>query len=267
MIAAEPVTSKKTRIAVMAIAGLMIFSTVALFVGMAIGSGNQTDIEEILLAERNAKLERLNQLLAAYGEELAAAADETNERYFATFATFRSEVNSFVPGNVTELHVRDLVVGEGDPLFDIEQDNSLLYIGWLGDSTVFDSSFDLNNSEDPNAWRTATRVRFPTTAHAQFITGFKEGLIGRAGGSSTGSRLCTDGTFATPERDCPSIVEGMRIGGVRVVTIPHQKAYADSTFGAIPPFSPLRFLIMRVPFVPEPEPSEELVDLYMELQN
>jgi FKBP-type peptidyl-prolyl cis-trans isomerase len=253
------------RIAVMAIAGLMVFSTGALFVGMALGSNNQAEIEEILLAERNAKIERLNYLLSLYGEELAAAADETNERYFATFAAFRSEVSSFVPGNVTELHIRDLVVGDGDPLTDISQDNSLLYLGWLGDSTVFDSSFELNNSDDPNAWRTATRVRFPDAATPQFITGFKEGLIGRAGGSSTGARLCTDGTFATPERDCPSIVEGMRVGGVRIVTIPHQKAYGDGAFGNIPPFSPLRFLIMRVPFVLGPEPSEELFDLYVEL--
>ncbi|MCL2371237.1 FKBP-type peptidyl-prolyl cis-trans isomerase [Candidatus Saccharibacteria bacterium] len=265
MIATEPTTSKKTRIAVIAIATLMIVSTGALFIGMALSSNNQGRIEEILLAERNAKLARLDELLFEFGEELNALAAETTERHFETFASFRPEVRSFVADNVNVMQVRILREGTGDPLNDISDENSILYLGWLANGTVFDSSFDIENPQDADAWRTTTGLRFPTRASQQFIDGFKIGMVGRRGGTSTGARLCTDGTFAEPDRDCPSIVEGMRIGEVREITIPFQLAYGESAFGNIPAMSPLRFIVMRVPFVQEPEPSDELFNLYMEL--
>jgi FKBP-type peptidyl-prolyl cis-trans isomerase len=269
MIATESKTSKKTRIAVIAIAGLMIVSTGALFVSMALGSNNQEKIEDILLAEQREKEAKLNQLLEDYGNQLTAAADETNEKYFAAFSAYRKNIKSYVAGNITELKVRDLVVGTGDPLADIADDNSLLYIGWLGDETVFDSSFDVaagdDGTTDPNGWKTATRVRFPTSATTDFITGFKEGLIGRVGGSATGARICTDSKVETDDAKCDKALEGLKVGGVREITIPYQKAYGETAFGNIPAMAPLKFIVMRVPYVVEPEPSDELYSLYNEL--
>ncbi|MDR0979887.1 MAG: FKBP-type peptidyl-prolyl cis-trans isomerase [Candidatus Nomurabacteria bacterium] len=269
MIAVEQKTSAKTRVAVVAIAALMIISTGALFVSMALGSNNQEKINEILLAEQKAKEEKLNQMLEEYGNQLTAAADETNETYFATFAKYRKNIKSYVAANLTELKVKDLVVGEGDPLTDITDDNSLLYIGWLGNETVFDSSFETTANDDgatdPNAWKTATRVRFPTSATTDFITGFKEGLIGRVGGSSTGARICTDSKVETDDEPCDTAIEGLRVGGVREISIPYQKAYGETAFGDIPAMAPLKFIVMRVPYVVEPEPSDELYALYTEL--
>ncbi|MCL2038578.1 FKBP-type peptidyl-prolyl cis-trans isomerase [Candidatus Saccharibacteria bacterium] len=265
MIATETKTSRGTRIAVIAIAALMVFSTGALFISMALGSNNQDKIDDILLAERREKEARLDELLAAYGDELAAAADETNELYFETFAKYRANVRSFVAANVSELQVRDLVVGTGDPLTDINDLNSILYIGWLGDETVFDSSFEISDPNDLNAWRTATRVRFPTMATVDFITGFKEGLIGRVGGFATGARICTSGRIETDDNACSTPLDGLRVGGVREITIPFQKAYGETAFGNIPAMAPLKFIVMRVPYVEEPEPSDELYELYMEI--
>lgn len=251
--------------AVIAIAALMIISTGALFVSMALGSNNQEKIDDILLAEQREKEDRLNKLLEAYGDELTAAADDTNEKYFATFANYRKNIKSYVGNNVTTLSIRDLVVGEGDPLTDIEDQNSLLYIGWLHDETVFDSSFDFEDTEDTNAWKTATRVRFPTSATTDFITGFKEGLIGRVGGSATGARICTNSKVETDDEKCDKALEGLRVGGVREISIPYQKAYGETAFGDIPAMSPLKFIVMRVPYVEEPEPSDELYSLYLEI--
>ena len=264
MIATEPKTSKGTRIAVTAIAALMIVSTGALFVSMALGSGNQEKIDDIMLAERREKEAKLNELLEAYGDELTAAADETNEKYFDIFAEYRKEIKSYVAGNVTELKIRDLVVGTGDPLTDIGDQNSILYLGWLGDETIFDSSFDIEDKNDSNAWKTATRVRFPTTATTDFITGFKEGLIGRVGGSSSGARICTNSKVETDDEKCDKALEGLRVGGVREISIPYQKAYGETAFGNIPAMAPLKFIVMRVPYVAEPEPSDELYNLYLE---
>jgi FKBP-type peptidyl-prolyl cis-trans isomerase len=267
MIATEPKTSQKTRIAVIAIAALMIVSTGALFVSMALGSNNQEKIDDILLAEQRAKEDRLNELLAAYGDELSAAANETNDQYFEAFAKYRANIKSFVAANVTALSVKILKEGDknSDELTDIDDANSLLYIGWLGDETVFDSSFEVEDTNDANAWKTATRVRFPTTATTDFITGFKEGITGRVGGFASGALICTDGTTATDEKSCDKSIGGMRVGEVREITIPYQKAYGESAYGNIPAMAPLKFIIMRVPYVVEPEPSDELYDLYLEL--
>ena len=267
MIATEPTTSKKTRIAVIAIAALMIISTGALFISMALGSNNQQKIDDILLAERREKEARLNQLLEEYGDELTAAADGTNELYFDEFAALRSRVRGFVADNVNALQIRDIKVGDGDELTDINEENSLLYIGWLDDGTVFDSSFDITDGETPNAWREAERVRFPTRASVDFITGFREGMVGRVGGFASGAPICANGRAEDDDDKCNDsnqAIASMRVGGIREITIPFQKAYGDSAFGLIPARAPLKFIVMLVPYVVEPEPSDELYQLYME---
>lgn len=61
-------------------------------------------------------------------------------------------------------------------------------------------------------------------------------------------------------------VVGMKIGGVRVLTIPADKAYGETGSGdTIPPNTPLKFVIMIIPTpatIPQPQPSEELIKLY-----
>lgn len=66
-------------------------------------------------------------------------------------------------------------------------------------------------------------------------------------------------------------VDGMKIGGVRELTIPSDLAYGESGQGAdIPPNTPLKFVIMVVPApdrseaeaITPPEMSEELRDIY-----
>lgn len=71
-------------------------------------------------------------------------------------------------------------------------------------------------------------------------------------------------------------VDGMKIGGVRELTIPSDKAYGETGQGAdIPANTPLKFVIMIIPTpktiappdVPaEPTPSEELLKLYAQQQ-
>lgn len=61
-------------------------------------------------------------------------------------------------------------------------------------------------------------------------------------------------------------VEGMKIGGVRELTIPSDDAYGEQGSGdSIPPNTPLKFVIMVIPTptaIPQPEIPQELIDYY-----
>ena len=71
-------------------------------------------------------------------------------------------------------------------------------------------------------------------------------------------------------------VDGMKVGGVRELTIPADKAYGDTAKGEdIPANTPLKFVIMIIPkpeTIPTPDvpaqptPSQELMRLYGQLQ-
>jgi len=59
---------------------------------------------------------------------------------------------------------------------------------------------------------------------------------------------------------------GMKVGGVRVLTIPSDKAYGEAGGGeTIPANTPLKFVIMIIPTpeaITEPQASDELMKLY-----
>lgn len=61
-------------------------------------------------------------------------------------------------------------------------------------------------------------------------------------------------------------VAGMKVGGVRELSIPANLAYGESGSGdSIPPNTPLKFVVMVIPTpeeIPQPEMPQELVDYY-----
>lgn len=58
-------------------------------------------------------------------------------------------------------------------------------------------------------------------------------------------------------------VVGMKIGGVREITIPAAQAYGATGQGAdIPPNTPIKFIVMAIPKTATVQPSKELMDLY-----
>lgn len=60
--------------------------------------------------------------------------------------------------------------------------------------------------------------------------------------------------------------EGMKLGGVRELTIPSDQAYGENGSGdSIPPNTPLKFVIMAIPTpeaIPQPEMPKELLNYY-----
>ncbi|MNL28793.1 FK506-binding protein [compost metagenome] len=65
-------------------------------------------------------------------------------------------------------------------------------------------------------------------------------------------------------------VDGMKVGGVRELTIPSDKAYGSTAKSEdIPANTPLKFIIMIIPTpetIAQPTPSEELMKLYAQQQ-
>lgn len=115
---------------------------------------------------------------------------------------------------------------EGDGEELTEESNFMAYyIGWTPDGKIFDSSIEGESLKTPIS-----------VQPGGVISGWTEGAA------------------------------GMKVGGVRELTIPAEKAYGEAGSGeAIPPNTPLKFVIMVVPTpegLEEPEISQELLDYY-----
>lgn len=146
----------------------------------------------------------------------AAQASELSERYFDIFSQYSSRVATFSPDGIDELVIDDLLVGSGDEVGDNTK-IAAYYIGWNPDGEIFDQSVDGDSLKAPFV------VDGP--AGASVIEGWQKGLV------------------------------GMRIGGVRELTIPSAMAYGEEGSGElIPANTPLKFVIMAI------EAPEEIAD-------
>ncbi|MBQ1372714.1 FKBP-type peptidyl-prolyl cis-trans isomerase [Candidatus Saccharibacteria bacterium] len=176
------------------------------------------------------KTARFNELYAKYIAALDEQGSKLSDKYFDDFSSYKSRVKAFNSADITKLEKKDLKVGDGAEVTDENfTAYSAYYIGWLSDETIFDSSFD--NADKPTALKT------PLAGSNNMIQGWIEGIV------------------------------GMKIGGVRELSIPSALAYGDQAQDKIPANSPLKFVIMLLDPVEEPdfEGSEELEQLTNEL--
>lgn len=231
----EQKTSVKMRIIIIAIAVFMLGSTFALYAGIVLNynSPNSTSGK----AEKQARFE---ELYSEYQDKVEAQGAELSKVYYDSFLPYKSRVRSYNAASVIELKVEDLVVGSGRELTSVDDiDYAAYYIGWLSDETVFDSSFD--NYANPSA------LKSPLVGTSSMIQGWLEGIA------------------RTTNDDGSLMWEGMRIGGVREITIPAALAYGSTEQGAIPANSPLKFVVYLIDKPAEIEVPEELEKLYTEL--
>ncbi len=220
----EQHTSPRQRIVIVCIALLMLLSTFALYASVIIGgNSSSTETTSMLTAEEEL---RYDELLTEYQAAVDAQAKELSTQYFAEFSSYKSRVKSFNAADITSVTWTDLKVGDGAEVTDTEfVDYSAFYIGWLSDETVFDSSFD--NASNP------TSLITPLGGTTEMIQGWLDGIV------------------------------GMKIGGVREISIPSALAYGAQEQGTIPANSPLRFVVMLIPKVDEVVMPDELYNLYL----
>ena len=228
-------TSPKQRIIIMLIAIFMLGSTFALYAGIVLNYGAKTESSQV----DSEKQARFEELYGEYNEKVEAQTNELSNLYLAEFSNYTSRVKAFNAAGVTELKVEDLKVGSGREITTTDDiDYAAYYIGWLSDETVFDMSLD--SLTDP------TKLSSPLYGSTSMIQGWLEGI----------SRNEEDGTVYW---------EGMRIGGIREITIPSALAYGATEQGTIPANSPLKFVVMLIETPEEIEVPAELEQLYTEL--
>ena len=167
----------------------------------------------------------MDQLQTAYSEkaaELDAEAAELSSKYFETFKPYKKNVKAYnsTTANSNGIQTKDLKDGDGDTVSN--SGYSAYYIGWCSDESIFDSSFD--SFEEPTALKAPLEV-----AENSLIEGWYLGT------------------------------EGMKIGGVREITIPGSLAYGESQEICGSTNSPLKFIVMAV------ETSERLEELNKEM--
>lgn len=163
--------------------------------------------------------------LTQYQQQVAAQAAELSSKYYATFSPYASRVHSFEKAAAQEkLVTEDLLVGNGETITDTTP-FAAYYIGWNPDGNIFDQSINGTALKAPLGSNVGLDKGL---ANASLITGWKEGMI------------------------------GMKIGGIREITIPSEKAYGSTGSGSqIPADTPIKFVVMAIPSPAEiPVPAE-----------
>lgn len=229
----ERKTTPKQRIVIALIALFLLGSTFALYAGIVLSYKNQ-ETQEALSEEKQT---RFSELYAEFQTRQDEQAKELSGKYFNTFKPYRQNAKAFNAAAVNTLEVKDLVTGTGRTISseadddgnvtNYDTDYAAYYIGWLSDETIFDSSFD--NNDEPSS------LKSPLSGTASMIQGWLEGI------------------------------EGMKIGGIREITIPSVLGYGENEQGSIPANSPLKFIVMLIEKPAPLEVSDELEQLGQEL--
>ncbi len=173
-------------------------------------------------AALEAEQKEYSKLVEERQKKVDAQANELSTKYFQIFSPFADRVGEFEAEGIDELSHEDLVVGEGE---EVKDDTVFVayYIGWTPNGNIFDQSINGDKLKEPFA------IDGPATASV--IEGWQKGLI------------------------------GMKIGGVRELTIPYNLAYGEDGQGEdIPGKTPLKFIIMAID-KPKEIPMPELPPL------
>lgn len=158
--------------------------------------------------EANPQITELENQYYAKQTELKEAAQPFSDKYLAEFSQYKSRVRAYnaTTANSSGLQTTDLKEGTGAEL--AEGSNYMAYyIGWCADESVFDSSLD--NFDNP------TLLGAPIPG-GNLIEGWTQGVV------------------------------GMKIGGVREITIPGELAYGETREVCGGLNSPLKFVIMAI---------------------
>lgn len=213
-------TTWKQRLVIIIITVLMLGITLATYIGLVVsGNGSSSN-------KSNADSSKMNELYEKYSaksQEVNSAASAIAANYIEDLKNYKANVKSFneESANTSGLHTEDFKSGDGTEITEEWHDYYAYYIGYCADESVFDSSFD--SYENP------TTLKSPISGAQNLIAGWTQGVL------------------------------GMKVGGVRQITIPGELAYGESREICGGTNKPLRFIIMAV------EPGEEIRKLNNEL--
>ncbi|MCL2451718.1 FKBP-type peptidyl-prolyl cis-trans isomerase [Candidatus Saccharibacteria bacterium] len=216
----EAKTPRWQRVAIWIIAIAMAGGTLIGFLFMAIAAENPNlDTAGITQGKEEEAAKKLEEKIAERQKKIDAQNEALSKKYFAELNGFKSKVAAFEPTGIGDVETEDLKNGDGAEITN-ETKYSMYYIGWKPIGDIFDSSFSQDNSSlgEPLHHQGGGVWVFPGGNTGSVIAGWNEGVI------------------------------GMKIGGVRLITIPADKAYTSDgnqeheLYGL-----PLKFIVMAVP--------------------
>ena len=163
-----------------------------------------------------------------YRKKVEEQAKELSAKYYDSFNEYEKAPVAFNAASIKELTKKDLKEGDGEEFTDSTTKFQAYYIGWKPDGTVFDGSFENGRLKSPVVFRKEGKKW-------GLIEGWSEGL------------------------------KGMKVGGIRELSIPADKAYGaqgsvnqEDSSKTIGPNTPLKFIVMLIPEFQEiPQPSLE----------
>ena len=177
-------------------------------------------------------------LIEKYQDQYTDKQTEINEyavtlsdKYVSEFASYKSRVKAYnaESANSTGVKKEDLKEGDGRELAADDTDYFAYYIGWCADETIFDSSFADYDS--------ASSLNVPLYAGQGLIEGWNEGVV------------------------------GMKLGGIREITMPGELAYGDSREICGGTNSPLKFIVLALQDEKLAQLNSELNEIYTNLIN
>lgn len=222
-------TSKAQRVGIWVIAGAMIIGTIAGFAVMIIAPENDA-ADQKRMEEAYATYQKDAE---EYQKKVDAQTTELSAKHFKTFSKYIDTPAKFDASSVKELQTKDLAAGKGEVISD-DTKYAIYYLGWNPEGKVFDSSkVEGEDSlkqpllhESKDTWLIGGQT-------GGVIDGWNEGL------------------------------KGMKIGGVRQLTIPADKAYGEQGSGEdIPANTPIKFIVIAIEHpgtITQPELPQELL--------
>ena len=215
-------TSLKQRIIIGAIALFLLGSTLAVYIFITLGNDN-INYSRMTAAE-------LEKAYSSTYETYTSRVSALSEENYPTFSEQKSRIKAYNKdsANADGIKSEDIREGDGEEL---GEKYSAYYIGWCADETIFDSSFTTSDAEDAAAGSldslgTSLKAPIPVTP-GSLIEGW---YLGTA---------------------------GMKLGGIREITIPGPLAYGDTTEICGGKNSPLKFLIYALPYQTELHATED----------
>ena len=235
-------TAKSQRIGIWIIAIALTVGTLGGFLVMILAPKNQASEQvriERLEKEYQSALDEYQKKVNAINDRIAG---ELSTRYFEEFHQQTARIAAFDASGVKEIATEDLKQGDGEEVT-AESSYSVYYFGWNPSGKMFDSSFNEDETAlgQPLDHQSSGTWVFPGGQTGNVITGWSEGVL------------------------------GMKVGGIRELTLPSDKAYGEQGSGEnIPPNTPLKFVIMVIPTpdrseteaIQQPTVPQELNDYY-----
>jgi FKBP-type peptidyl-prolyl cis-trans isomerase len=170
----------------------------------------------MILANDNTKIDQATlkkqqeQAAADYQKQIddqQKAAAGLSDKYYPEFSQYKDSPAAFDPSTIKSDVIKTDLKVGDGATIDSKTNYQAYYIGWNPKGKSFDSSFD------------GTKLKAPidTSTSGGLIVGWEQGVV------------------------------GMKVGGIREISIPPELAYGEKGSGDdIPPNTPIKFIIMVI---------------------